>query len=185
MANSVVTITNVVGAAGAATATQQVVSSASTITQQLTCDATGIQYADATFDLGNGHIGTRTMIERVGSRLPPASALVHGATFSYSTKASLDFPAFDAQGTYTGQSKYEIDLALDCTVAGPRPITVYAGTFNGFEITCSGTSTHIDSAGTRDVTNLNDSSTFYLENVGPSGVDPAGQLMSYSIPAAR
>ena len=179
-----VTITNVAGDANAATATQKLVSSTSTIIQQLSCDSTGIEYGDATFDLGNGHLGTRTMIERVGSRLPPTADLVDGATFSYSTKASLDFPAFDDQGTYTGQSQYEIDLALDCTVAGPQPITVYAGTFNGVKITCSGTTTHIDSAGKRDVTPLNDSSTYYLENIGPSGVDPAGQLMSYSIPSA-
>ena len=52
------------------------------------------------------------------------------------------------------------------------------------KIICNGTTTHIDSAGTRDVTDLNDSSTYFLENIGPSGINPAGQLMSYSIPAA-
>ncbi len=181
---NVVTITQVAVGADGATATQQTVSGASTITQQLTCDASGIQFGDATFHLANGHTGTRTTIDRVGALLPPAAALVDGATFSYSTRSSLDFPAFDAQGAYTGQSTYEIDLAFDCTVAGPQSITVAAGTLNGVKITCNGTSTRIDSNGTSKVTDLNDSSTYFLENVGPSGVDPASQLMSYSIPAA-
>jgi hypothetical protein len=178
------TITGVVDGADGATATQRSVTNVSTIDQQLHCTAAGIQLGDATFDLQNGHTGTRTMISAEGALLPADDAIVDGATFSYSTRANLDFPAFDSSGKYTGQVKYELDQSFDCTVAGPMSVTVTAGQFTGVEVTCNGTSTRIDSDGTTTPTDLNNVQTYYLDGVGPSGVAPGSQLVSYSIPGS-
>ncbi len=177
-----VTVTAVEGDSDSALATQESVTDVSTVVQKLGCDATGIHLGDATYDLHNGHTGTRMTISSEGATLPPDSALVDGATFGYSTLANLDFPAFDSSGNYTGQVKYELDQSFDCTVAGPMSVSVAAGKFNGIEVTCNGMSTRIDSDGTITTTDLNDVQTYYLDGVGPSGVVPGSQLMSYSIP---
>jgi hypothetical protein len=177
------TIVEVTGDATTATAKYRTQNAnGSTYTSEIRCSAAeGLAYGDAVFVAADGHVGTKTTGTIEGPQLPPVSGLKDGATFINRSTSDLDFPQYDASGTYTGHTLYQLVIDQTCTVHGPRNIKVAAGKFNGFEITCKGTSTRKVAVEPDSVVDY-DTDAYWLEGVGFSGVADNAQLLRYSIP---
>jgi hypothetical protein len=182
-AKSVITVISLEGDALSATAEiQSVGKTGSKVTNEILCNvAEGMAYGDSLYENTDGHTGVKNTTAVTGPQIPPVAALVEGAEFTNGSTSDLDFPSYDANGTYTGQLQYQIVLDQTCTVHGPRQITVKAGTFNGFEIDCIGTSVR-KAAGEADRNFDYNTNAYWLEGVGFSAIDADAQLVSYSIP---
>lgn len=155
--------------------------SGSTFTADILCGPDGLAYGDAHFVNVDGKEGTRTRTGGSGVFLPPATALVDGLKFDWTTVGAFDFPAYDSSGAYKGRVTYTVELTQDCSVKGPVPVTLKTGSATGFQITCTGTSKSTDSNG-KVFENPSPIDLYYLEGIGPSGVAPGTDLVSYSIP---
>lgn len=155
--------------------------SGSTFTADISCGPDGLAYGDAIFVNVDGKEGTRTRTGGSGVFLPPATALVDGLKFSWTTVGAFDFPAYDNAGTYFGRVKYTVELTQDCSVKAPVTVTLQTGSATGFQVTCSGTRKTTQEDG-KVFTVPNPINLYYLEGIGPSGVDPGTELVSYSIP---
>ena len=176
------TVLDVTGdSANAVASLQNTNPSGSKFTAKILCGPDGLSHGDALFVNVDGKEGTRTRTGGSGVFLPPAAALVDGLKFSWTMVGAFDFPAYDSAGTYKGRVTYTVELAQDCSVKGPVTVTLKTGSATGFQVTCTGTSKSTDSTG-KVFNTPNPINLYYLQGIGPSGVDPGTDLVSYSIP---
>ena len=175
------TITNVTGDSKQAIAKLQSTNpSGSTFTADILCGP-GLAYGDAVYVGTDGKQGTRKRTGGSGMFLPPAEELVDGRTFSWTMVGAFDMPSYDGSGKFFGQIQYTVELSQDCTVSGPKSVTLATGAQTGFQVTCTGTRKSTDASG-KVVVTPSPINLYYLKGIGPSGVDPGTELVSYSIP---
>jgi len=154
--------------------------SGSTFTTDAVCGP-GMAYGDGLYVNTDGKQGTRKRTGGDGVFLPPDADLVDGHTFSWTMTGAFDFPNYDSGGKYTGQIQYTVELSEDCTVSGPKSVTLSTGEQSGFQVTCTGTRKPTDSTG-KVFETPNPIDLYYLKGIGPSGVAAGTELVSYSIP---
>ena len=153
----------------------------STFTTDILCGADGLAYGDALYVGADGKQGTRKLTAGTGVFLPAAAKLADGLTFSWTMTGDFDFPSYDSAGKFVAQIKYTVTLSQDCTVSGPKTVTLSTGDQSGFQITCTGTHKSTDANG-KVFETPNPINLYYLKGIGPSGVDPGTELVSYAIP---
>jgi hypothetical protein len=154
--------------------------SGSTFTVDILCGP-GMAYGDALYVGADGKQGTRKRTGGDGVFLPPDADLVEGHKFSWTMIGAFDMPSYDSKGNFVAQIQYTVELSEDCTVSGPKSVTLATGEQSGFQITCTGTHKSTDSTG-KVFETPNPIDLYYLKGVGPSGVAAGTELVSYSIP---
>jgi len=153
----------------------------STFTGDILCGPDGLGYGDALYVGADGKQGTRKLTAGTGVFLPTVAKLADGLTFSWTMTGAFDFPSYDSAGKFVAQIQYTVTLSQDCTVTGPKPVTIATGEQSGFQVTCTGGRKSTDSSG-KVFDTPNPIDLYYLKGIGPSGVAPGTELVSYSIP---
>jgi hypothetical protein len=173
----------VANGADAAASVKQTNPSGSTFTFQVLCTAEGLAYGDGHYVGTDGKEGTRTRTAGSGVFLPAAATLADGLKFKWMMVGAYDMPAYDNSGAYKGRLTYTVELNQDCAVKGPVDVKLKTGAATGYQVTCTGTNKSTGSDG-KVFQNPSPIDFYYLKGIGPSGVQPGTELVSYSIPPA-
>ncbi|MBI4770613.1 MAG: FecR domain-containing protein [Chloroflexi bacterium] len=162
-----------------------------TLTWQWQCDATGIvSYQFGTLGITQlGQIASYKLVSHSGTFFPPANLLVPGYSWSNAYEIQMEVNIKGATSTMSGT----ISRSEEFTVTGADPVTVGGQTFDGIQISRSGSSDiQIQAPGvTAPATHTEDTGALVLaRGIGivqmtisaGEGVSDTQELTSYDVP---